>query len=569
MIMIDPNDHLSSSHLNPEVHGLTSRHLAYIVYTSGSTGRPKGVMIEHQGVVNYVLSRIDDYGIDDSSRMLQFSSLNFDLSVMETFTAFYSGASLHLLEDHTRLDRHKLWGYIERHAITQAILPPAILQECKNCPPLSTRLTLISCGEELPATLLRALQPLIPNGSIINEYGPSETAIGDIAWRCPKNKYDGDVVPIGRPIANKRIYLLDKRHQPVPMGAIGELYIGGVGVARGYLNRPELTPKVFLPDPFAGHSDARMYKTGDLARYLPNGDIIFLGRNDHQVKIRGFRIELGEIETRLDGHPLVDKAAVIEIGEGSNKKLVGYVVAKPDDSLVNNLRSHLIACLPEYMVPAAIVRLDSLPLNSNGKLDRKALPVPESDAFARQDYVEPQGDVETVIAHIWAEVLNLDRVSRNDNFFALGGHSLLAVRLMNRVACLGVQLPLSTIFASPTLSSFAGSVSRCMDMESTTYSTTLPYIIYLVKATYRSHSHSSGCGSSLRWKESVRLTTYQWLSAYEEISIVMHGRMLSTRCLLDMKHCALCLLQLTVNLEYGSCQLIQECRFAGRIFEAH
>ena len=376
-MMIDPNDHMSSSHLNPEVHGLTSRHLAYIVYTSGSTGRPKGVMIEHQGVVNYALSRIDDYGLDDSSRMLQFSSLNFDLSVMETFTAFYSGASLHLLEDRTRLDRHELWGYIERHVITQAILPPAILQECKNCPPLSTRLTLVSCGEELPATLLRALQPLIPTGSIINEYGPSETAIGDIAWRCPEKRFDGDVLPIGRPIGNKKIYLLDQHQKPVPTGAIGELYIGGVGVARGYLNRPELTAKVFLPDPFAGDKYARMYKTGDQARYLPDGNIVFLGRNDHQVKIRGFRIELGEIESRLSEHPLVDKATIITIGEGSDKRLVGYVVAKPDDNLVNTLRSHLTACLPAYMVPAAIVRLDTLPLNSNGKLDRKALPVPD------------------------------------------------------------------------------------------------------------------------------------------------------------------------------------------------
>ncbi|KAK3805044.1 MAG: syringopeptin synthetase C [Benniella sp.] len=474
MIMIDPNDQLSSSHLNPEVLGLTSRCLAYIVYTSGSTGRPKGVMIEHQGVVNFALSRISDYGLDASSRMLQFSSLNFDLSVMETFTAFYSGASLHLLEDRTRLDRHELWGYIERHAITQAILPPAILQECKNCPPSSTRLTLISCGEELPVTLLRVLQQLIPNGSIINEYGPSETAIGDVAWRCPKKRFDGDVVPIGRPIGNKKVYLLDKDRQPVPMGAIGELYIGGVGVARGYLNRPELTVKAFLADPFAVGKDARMYKTGDLARYLPDGNIVFLGRNDHQVKIRGFRIELGEIETRLCEHPLVDKAAVITDGEGSHKRLVGYVVAKADDNLVNTLRAHLTSCLPEYMVPTAIVRLDSMPINSNGKLDRKALPAPDNDAFARQVYEEPEGEVETAIAHIWADVLNVDRVSRRDNFFALGGHSLLAVRLMNRVASLGVQLPLSTVFAAPTLLTFAESVSRCTNKDNATYSTIHP-----------------------------------------------------------------------------------------------
>ncbi|KAF9921660.1 hypothetical protein BGZ65_010181, partial [Modicella reniformis] len=242
---------------NPEVPALTSHHLSYVVYTSGSTGNPKGVMIEHRGVVNYVLARVEDSGLDASSQVLQFSSLNFDLSSIETFTAFFSGASLHLLEDHTRLDRNRLWDYMERQSITQAVLPPAILQECKGCPPLSTRLTLVSTAEELPASLLRALRPLVPNGAIINEYGPTETTLGSIAWRCPEQGFDGDMVPVGRPIANKRVYILDKNGQPVPLGAVGELYIGGVGVGRGYLNRPDLTAKAFLPDPFMEGTDAR------------------------------------------------------------------------------------------------------------------------------------------------------------------------------------------------------------------------------------------------------------------------------------------------------------------------
>jgi len=462
--MVDPNVYLSSSEENLKVLGLTSRHLAYIVYTSGSTGRPKGVMIEHRGVVNYASSRIDDYGIDSSSRILQFSSLNFDLSVMEIFTALYSGASLYLLEGRARLDRRELWEYIEHHSITHATLPPAILQECKSCPPLSTGLTLICTGEELPASLLHALQQLVPHGCVVNECGATEVTVNATTWKCPRD-FNDNRVPIGRPIANMTAYLLDRYQQPVPLGAIGELYIGGIGVARGYHNQPELTAMTFLPDPFSGNSDARMYKTGDLARYLPDGNLVYLGSSDHQVKIRGFRIELGEIQARLAEHPLVDNVAVITIGEGSDKRLVSYVVTKPDDDLPNTLRSYLMSFLPEYMVPAAIVRLDELPLNSNGKLDRKALPVPDTDAFARQAYEEPQGDVENVIAHIWADVLNLHRISRNDNFFALGGHSLLAVRLMNRAASLGVQLPLSIIFSSPTLSSFAESVSRCMGRE--------------------------------------------------------------------------------------------------------
>jgi len=457
MVVIDPNNNLLSPTLNPEAHGLTSRHLAYIIYTSGSTGRPKGVMIEHQGVVNYALSRIDEFGLDTDSRVLQFTSLSFDVSVMEMFTAFYSGASLHLLEDRTRLDRQELWGYIERHAITQAALPPAILQECVNCPPLSSQLTLISAGEELPAALVRSLQRLIPNGCVVNEYGPTEITIIAAHWSCPRD-FKGDIVPIGRPIPNKKVYLLDKHRRPVPNGAVGELYIGGVGVARGYLNQPDLTAKVFLPDPFAGDKDARMYKTGDLARYLADGNIIFLGRNDHQVKIRGFRIELGEIEARLVDHPLVDKAVVVTIGEGSDKRLVGYVVAKPDDNLVNSLRSHLILCLPEYMVPAAVVRLDSLPLNSNGKLDRKALPAPDSDSFAREVYEEPQGEIEATVAKIWADLLRLDRVSRNDNFFALGGHSLLAVQMIERLRRIDLSLTIRALFETPTLSALVQSL---------------------------------------------------------------------------------------------------------------
>ncbi|KAF9344347.1 hypothetical protein BGX34_005767, partial [Mortierella sp. NVP85] len=350
--MIDPNGHLPSSTVNPEVCGLTSRHLAYIVYTSGSTGQPKGVMVEHQGVVNYALSRIDKFSLDTNSRVLQFASLSFDMSLIDIFTAIYSGASLHLLENRTRSDRQALWGYIQEHSITQAVLPPAILQECRDCPPLSTRLTLVSAGEELPATLLCALQSLVPNGCIMNEYGPTETTIVTTNWKSSQD-FKGVLVPVGRPIANKRTYLLDKYQQPVPIGAVGELYIGGVGIARGYLNRPELTTKAFLSDPFTGSSDARMYKTGDLARYLPDGNIVILGRNDHQVKIRGFRIELGEIEARLNEHPLVRSTAVIAMGEGFDKKIVAYVVALHHDELVHILRSHLMSCLPNHMVPAA------------------------------------------------------------------------------------------------------------------------------------------------------------------------------------------------------------------------
>ncbi|KAF9344738.1 hypothetical protein BGX34_005377, partial [Mortierella sp. NVP85] len=392
---------------NPQVQGLTSRNLAYIIYTSGSTGKPKGVMVEHQGLVNLIMTRHDVYGIRASSRVLQFFSFAFDGCTLDIFMALGCGGSLHVLTDNIRMDLPGLWDYLEKESITQAILTPSVLQDYINLPPLNTPLTLVLAGEAASAALVKVMHQLIPNGRVVNDYGPTEATVSAIAWNCPRD-FDGDLVPIGRPIANKTVYLLDQHQQPVPIGAIGELYIGGVGVARGYLNRPDLTSNVLLPDPFATHNDARMYKTGDLGRYLPDGNIVFLGRNDHQVKIRGFRIELGEIEARLSEHPLVNKAAIITIGKESDKKLVGYVVAKPDDNLLNTLRAHLSSCLPEYMVPAAIVRLDSLPLNSNGKLDRKALPAPDNSAFARQDYEAPQGETEMTVAEIWAELLNLD-----------------------------------------------------------------------------------------------------------------------------------------------------------------
>ncbi|KAG0210371.1 hypothetical protein BGX31_001927, partial [Mortierella sp. GBA43] len=466
--VIDPNEEDCSAPIfsdsNPKVSGLTSSNLVYIIYTSGSTGEPKGVMIEHHGLVNFILTRPDVLGTTASSRVPLFFSFAFDACVSDVFMTICLGGCLHFLPDDIRSDSERLWNFLEPHSITQLTLTPTILESFLGCPPQVMPFTLVVVGETLSPTLLRGLWPLVPNGEIINDYGPTETTIGAISWRSHP-EFNGDIVPIGHPIANKSIYLLDKNRQPVPLGAIGELYIGGVGVARGYLNRPELTAKAFLPDPFVDDKEARMYKTGDMARYLPDGNVVFLGRNDHQVKIRGFRIELGEIEARLVDHPLVDTAIVIAMGESANKKLVGYVVAPPEDQLVHTLRAHLTSCLPDYMVPAAIVRLDSLPITPIGKLDRKALPLPDGDAFERHDHEAPQGDTEITIARIWETILGIDRVSRNDNFFALGGHSLLAVKLMNRISTLGAQLPLSTIFVSPCLSTFAERVDSHLQKE--------------------------------------------------------------------------------------------------------
>ena len=293
--------------------------------------------------------------------------------------------------------------------------------------------------------MARILQRRSPQ-HLLNGYGPTETTTFATTYEITSVAEGAPNIPIGRPIANTRVYILDGRGQPVPIGVAGELYIGGAGVARGYLKRPELTAERFLADPFAGEPEARMYRTGDLGRWLEDGNIEFLGRNDFQVKIRGFRIELGEIEARLVEHPAVREAVVlVRENTPGDKQLVAYYtdaevqVAGQEPVDAELLRSYLATTLPDYMVPAAYVRLESLPLTPNGKLDRKALPAPDTDAYSSRGYEPPQGEVETKLAAIWADVLKLDRMGRHDNFFALGGHSLLAVTLIERMRRAGLQ----------------------------------------------------------------------------------------------------------------------------------
>ncbi len=313
-------------------------------------------------------------------------------------------------------------------------------------------------GEALEPSILQSwylFQALAEHHVVFNAYGPTESTVCATLWRCPPG-FTGETIPIGKPIANTRIYLLDAHGQPVPLGAVGELHIGGDGLARGYLNRPELTAERFLDDPFDPRPGARMYRSGDLARYLPDGNIVFLGRNDHQVKIRGFRIELGEIEARLAAHSAVREAVVLAIGEAADKRLVAYVVAGHDPLLAGALRDHLTAQLPDYMVPAAFVRLDALPLTPNGKLDSRALPAPDQAALASQAYEAPEGETECALAAIWAELLEVERVGRHDSFFALGGHSLLAVRLIEELRkAFGVKFHLATLYQQPLLAQLA------------------------------------------------------------------------------------------------------------------
>ncbi|MCA6119370.1 amino acid adenylation domain-containing protein, partial [Bradyrhizobium sp. WSM 1738] len=447
----------------PAVTGLTSQHLAYIIYTSGSTGRPKGVMIEHRGLVNLALAQRALFEVSARSRVVQFASFSFDASAWEIVMALCSGAELFLITPREHQNTSELLDYLVNNTITHATLPPAMLQGRTDLDRLASLQVLVLAGELPKGELIKGLPP---NVAVFNGYGPTEATVCATTWLRPAG-FAGDVVPIGRPLPNTRIYLLDKLGSPVPLGAVGEIYIGGAGVARGYLNHTDLTAERFVRDPFADDAMARMYRTGDFGRYLPDGNIEFLGRNDHQVKIRGFRIELGEIEFRLNEHAgVADSVVLVRQDHSGDPRLVAYVAARRDNSanvdaaeFAAAMRSHLRACLPEYMVPSAFVRLDALPLTPNGKVDRKALPAPEDDAFARRHFELPQGEIEEIVARIWTELLGVARIGRNDHFFELGGHSLLAVRMLERLQRHSLRADVRALFAKPVLADFAAGLN--------------------------------------------------------------------------------------------------------------
>jgi amino acid adenylation domain-containing protein len=437
---------------NPQVLGLNSRHVAYVIYTSGSTGIPKGVMVEHTGIINLAQAQIALLKLSSSSRILQFASIGFDASIFDIVMAFGSGATLYLLNEN---DRHSATGfsnYLSHNRITHATLPPALLKGQVELESLSKLTTLVLAGEEPSSALICAIDKKV---SVFNAYGPTEDTVWTTAWLRPDD-FNGTVVPIGRPISNTRIYLLDPHGVPVPLGVTGELYIGGAGVARGYLNRPALTAERFIDSPFVPGD--RLYRTGDLARYLPDGNIEYLGRTDHQVKIRGFRIELGEIEACLLRDQSLAQAVVIAREDRpGHKQLVAYVVPASglgvDGVDTEALRQTLAKQLPDYMVPAAIVSMAHLPLTPNGKLDRRELPVPDFAVSVSRDPRTPQ---EEILAGLFAEVLGLDRVGVDDSFFNLGGHSLLATRLISRMrSTLHVEIAIPTLFNAPTVAQLA------------------------------------------------------------------------------------------------------------------
>ncbi len=357
--------------------GLSDHHLAYVIYTSGSTGTPKGAMNEHRAVVNRLLWMQAEYRLDARDRVLQKTPYTFDVSVWEFFWPLLSGARLIVAKPRGHSDPGYLTGLIRSCGITVLHFVPSMLQaflDHEDASSCSSLRHIVCSGEELPMALQSRCLDSIPHARLHNLYGPTEAAVDVTYWECRTDDASARV-PIGKPIANTRIYILDARREPVPIGVTGDIYIGGIAVGRGYLNRPELTSERFSRDPFADRRDARLYRTGDLGRWRTDGNIEYLGRNDFQVKLRGFRIELGEIEAQIARHPNVREAVVLlrEDAPG-DQRLVAYFTCTPDVPSIEDLRAQLRSALPEYMVPAAFVRLESLPLTSNGKLDRRALP---------------------------------------------------------------------------------------------------------------------------------------------------------------------------------------------------
>ncbi|GAA6614733.1 amino acid adenylation domain-containing protein [Scytonema sp. NUACC26] len=457
-------DWKSISHESVEnpINKAIAQNLAYIIYTSGSTGKPKGTLISHQGLVNYLAWCIKAYSVEQGKGTLVHSSIAFDLTITSLFSPLLVGRQVELLTEDSSVEALSA-ALLKITNLSLIKLTPAHLellnQQLRSQEASDRSRFIIIGGENLLAHNIAFWQNCAKNTLIVNEYGPTETVVGCCIYTVPKGKHHSGSIPIGRPIANIKLYVLDQHLQPVPIGIPGELYISGVGLARGYLNCPELTSEKFIPNPFSTEPGARFYKTADLVRYLPNGEIEYLGRIDRQIKLHGFRIEPGEIEGVLTQHPQVQQAVVVaQEDEFGNKYLVAYVIPQEESALlIDELRILLTEKLPAYMMPLAFVKLNTLPLTVNGKVDRCALPRPNiAKLNLKENYVAPQNPIEQALADIWMDLLCIERVGIYDNFFELGGNSLRATQFISRVrSTFRTELTLHKFFEDPTIASLS------------------------------------------------------------------------------------------------------------------
>jgi amino acid adenylation domain-containing protein len=446
----------------------TPANLAYVMYTSGSTGTPKGVMILQSGLVNYLTWAIKTYAVKEGGSIPVHTSTSFDLTVTGLYPPLLVGGRVDILPEDVggqslvkalKQGRNRSLVKItpaHLELLNQQIRP----EEAAGC----TNVFVIG-GENLVAESLALWRKSASATRLINEYGPTETVVGCCTYEVAPGDPETGSVPIGRPVANTQLYILDRYRNPVPVGVTGELYIGGAGVARGYMNRPELNQERFIPDPFSGQIDSRLYKTGDLARYRQDGILEYFGRVDNQVKVRGYRIELGEIEATLASEPSVKSCAVlVREDEPGNKQLVGYVVPREGKSPTSQDLQHFIKSkLPEYMAPSQFVFLPSIPLTTNGKVDRKALPAPTyghaAGATEEKGFAAPHTETEKAIAEIWSKLMKLERIGIHDDFFDFGGHSLMAMKMVSQIEeRFGVSLPLADFLEEPTIAGLAKKV---------------------------------------------------------------------------------------------------------------
>lgn len=442
--------------------------LAYVMFTSGSTGLPKGVMVEHLGMLNHNWAKISDLHMNENDTLAQIGPQSFDIMVWQFVAPLIIGAKVHIFRDEIAYNPVQLMEHLPKAKISVLQLVPAFLntmvQEAKATgtkPDLSALRWVVPTGEALPTELCRQWLELYPAIPLLNTYGSTECSDDQCHYpihQSPPADYPMPIMTIGTPIRNMGMYILDQWLQPVPIGAIGELYVGGIGVGRGYLKDAERTAKAFISNPYSETLGARLYKTGDQGRYMPDGTIEFLGRVDHMVKVRGFRIELGEIESVLSQHPAI-KHVIVIVREDvpNNKYIAAYYVTDPQQvPSVSDLRDYVGSKLPDYMIPTAFVKMDVLPLTANGKIDRKNLPAPDLEKIRAESFVAPSTPTEQFLADVWAEMLNLKQVGINDNFFELGGHSLLAIRIFSRIdKKFNKQLPLGTLFRAPTIKQLA------------------------------------------------------------------------------------------------------------------
>lgn len=487
VICLDTFDWTRGEEWNQSDSGVRPENLAYVIYTSGSTGRPKGVCIEHRNIVNYVLGVVERYHLKPGMNYAMVSTIAADLCKTAIFPALVTGGCLHVISQERAQSHTMLSDYFKREKIDVLKIVPshlAALQAAGNARTVMPRARLILGGEAPRLDWIAQLGGLAPDCEIYNEYGPTETTVGVLVYQVGSQLPDtvSGTLPSGRPLPNSCAYILDQHGHPVPVGVEGEICIGGNGVGRGYLDRPELTAERFFSDPFSPDGSARIYRTGDRARYLSDGNIEFLGRLDDQVKIHGYRVELGEIERAIRAQQGVrDVVVTTNENEFGGMELVAYVVPKgksqpqgrarglyqlPDESVDGpvgkevltpaTLRKFLNDYLPQYMIPSAFVLMEKLPLTSNGKIDRKALPAPTAPAETTREYVAPRNVLEQALANIWARVLKVERVGIHDDFFDLGGHSLLAVRVIAEFERLSnKRLPLALLLRAPTIAGLA------------------------------------------------------------------------------------------------------------------